>query len=142
MYCPWADLGERHPNVHVDRHDIHPARAAWVSEESVIIIDRRLLADERRVVLAHEIAHIDLGHRDSGIPWFDDRLEREANLLAARRLIDVDELAAALVYCRDDRELAAELRVDIATVLTRRAALSQTERHRIDAIIRTIEHAA
>lgn len=141
-YCPWQDLDDRHPGVYVDCHDLHPARAAWIPDAAVILIDRRLRKDERRSTLAHEIAHIDLGHRPGRPSWFDKRQEREASRLAASRLVTVDALIGALLWCRDDREIAAMLQVDIPTVVTRREALTPNEVATIEARIATIEHAA
>ena len=141
-YCPWSDIGRRYPNVHVGVHDIAPARAAWVDDAQVVFIDRRLSRVEGRSALAHEIAHIDLGHEPRGMAWFDTRQEREATALAARRLISVDRFVEAFLWCRDDRELAAELQVDVPTLRARREAFTATEVSRIEYRIATIETAA
>ena len=101
-----------------------------------------LSAVERRCALSHEIAHVDLGHRHSGHLWFDDHQEREANTLAARRLIDIDALADAFSVTRDDRALGELLNVVVAVVHTRFAHLHPSERHYLEARIARIEHVA
>lgn len=95
-YDPWRDAAERHPQVHIERCDCQPFRGAWVPDERVILLERTLLRPERHEVLAHEIAHVDLGHRPTGHRWFDRRQERQADQLAARRLVHVQQLADAI----------------------------------------------
>ena len=103
-YSPWADAAVRHPEIHIERSDIAPARGVWVPSERVILIDEQLTRPERRATLAHELSHVDLGHEAIG-GWFGRRLERDADSLAACRLLsNVDALAEVLVV---ERELAA-----------------------------------
>lgn len=141
-YCPWVDLGQRHPHVHVDQYDIYPARAAWVPDADIIIIDRRLTRTEGRSTLAHEIAHIDLGHLPTDLGHFGARQEKEAAALAARRLIPITRLAEALLWCRDDHELAEELNVDQQVLMDRRAILTPSESAYIETRLASIEVAA
>lgn len=63
-----------------------PDGAAWV------VIDSSVWARDRRILYAHEIAHLLLGHAGSlrvmeGDGWLHDRQEREAWALAAYLLI-------------------------------------------------------
>ena len=142
MYCPWSDIGERMPGVHVALRDISPARAAWLPSHSVVLLDRSLTRREGRSTLAHEIAHIDLGHVPTGLARFDVRQEREADRLAARRLITPAALADALVWSNDDHELAIELHVDVTTVRLRRELLTLDEVAAIGLRINALEIAA
>lgn len=141
-HCPWSDIGRRHPHVHVGIHDISPARAAWVRDAQVVFIDRQLTRAEGRSALAHEIAHIDLAHEPRGLAWFDTRQEREADQLAARRLIPIEALADIFTWTRDDEAAAESLAVDVHTVRVRLAHLHPSERHHIEARIALIEHVA
>lgn len=140
--CPWGDIGERYPSVLVNIRDIWPARGAWLPSAGVIFIDSGLSRADRRSVLSHEIAHLDLDHEHRGFPWFDARQEREADMLAARRLITVDGLAEAYACTHDDAELAEILNVDVHTVRVRCEHLHPAERHLIAARVARVEHVA
>lgn len=131
-YSPWRDIAARHPHVHVGRHDLRPARGAWVPDEAVILLDHQLRRHERRTVLAHEIAHIDLGHRPTGRRWFDRRQEDEADRLADLRLIPLAALADALRWALCAEEVAHELDVTVDVVRRRVARLTDDEKHWID----------
>lgn len=95
-----------------------------VTDGSTIWIDPRQTQAERRSTLAHEMAHIELGHTDGCTP----QQEAEAADLAARWLIKLDHLADALAWTQDPHELAWELWVDLDTLETRLAGLQPPER--------------
>lgn len=139
-YSPWADAAERHPGVHIERCDIAPAKGAWVPSERVILIDVSLDGDERRGVLAHELAHIDLEHRPVG-GWFGRRMEREADVLAARRLLgDVDRIADAIAEHPLQPGLVAEaLCVPLRVLRRRLEILTDHERDVIEARVAACE---
>ncbi len=138
-YSPWADAAERHPEVHIQRCDIAPASGAWVATERVILLDRSLDVVGRRCALAHELAHIDHGHGELG-GWFGRRQERDADQLAASRLLgDVAELADALCEHPLEPELVAEhLGVTMHVLRRRLAALTPAEQDRIQARLAAI----
>ena len=127
MYCPWADAESLAPDVVVVEGDIAPARGALARDLGVIILASGMSRVEGRCVLAHELAHVRLGHRACGVDWLDGRCEREAVFAAARALISVESLADALVWCVDDREVAEELCVVVAVVTARRECLTPDE---------------
>lgn len=141
-YCPWRDVGDRYPTVLIAIRDVHPARAVWLSDSSVIFVDASLSRAEGRCALAHEIAHMDLGHWRTGVRHFDRRLEREADRLAARRLIPFPHLAHALRWSRDDRELAEELNVDLDTIRARLEHLTPDEVDELQQAIERLDQAA
>lgn len=141
-YCPWRDIGARLPDVVVSLQDIAPARAAWVAGPRVVFLDKRLSTVEGRCALAHELAHIDLDHKPRGIAYFDRRQEREADRLAARRLIPIDRLADVLMWTRDEGAVAEALHVDVDTVNCRLSSLHPAERHHIEARLAQLEYAA
>lgn len=76
----------------------------------------------RKTVLAHEIGH-DCLHRKEclkGVSFHESRIfnpinqfEIEANIFAAHLLIPDEDIIAMIKYAKSDRELAAELEVDI-----------------------------
>lgn len=101
--------------------------------ESVILIDRSLDMAGRRCTLAHELAHVDLDH----VPargWFGRRMERDADRLAADRLLqDVVDIADALcVYPLDVAKVAEHLGVTMGILRRRLAALTVDEKSYIE----------
>ena len=123
MWHPWRTLrGMPDVTVHLRRDLPVGVRAATDGQQ--ILMSSRLLQRERRAALAHELEHIrhcrvvDCTHRD-------EVFIRQA---AARRLIDIEQLAKALVWTQDVDELAEELWVDVDTVRTRLEHLHPAER--------------
>lgn len=131
-YSPWTDAAQRHPDIHIGRVDLRPARGAWVASERVILLDRRLQRAERNAVLAHEIAHVDLAHVMTGRKWFDRRQERDADRLAADRLVDLVRLADALRWALCPEEVAHELDVPVDVVRRRIRSLTDEEKASIE----------
>lgn len=134
-YEPADDLARRHPDVRVAAAALAPVRGAWIPSERVVLIDETLEPGERRCVLAHEVAHIDLGHRPSRLGWFQRRHESDADDLAARRLVSTAELGEALRWCLCDEELADHLDVTLDVVRLRLAMLDDNEKAFIDTLI-------
>jgi Zn-dependent peptidase ImmA (M78 family) len=134
-YDPWRDAGERHADVVIRRTNCLPARGAWLEGPRVILIERSLHRPERNSVLAHEIAHVDLGHRVTGRRWFDRRQERDADNLAALRLVDLERLADALRWALCPEEVAHELEVTVDVVRRRIRSLTDEEKARIEQLL-------
>ncbi|WP_338182331.1 ImmA/IrrE family metallo-endopeptidase [Jatrophihabitans sp.] len=103
-------------------------RAAWIRRERVILIDAALNKIERRCALAHEIAHIDAGDRSTPLCWFDRRQENRADILAARRLIDLESLVAVYRLTDNILEAAAELEVTLDVMVLRAGTLRAPEK--------------
>ncbi|HEY3925238.1 MAG TPA: ImmA/IrrE family metallo-endopeptidase [Acidothermaceae bacterium] len=104
MYDPWADLKSR-PGIVFNMASLPTGDAWWLPGIQAIAVNRGLSRIERRCALAHELAHVDLGdvHMDGRA---GRRNEDEADQLAARRLITIEELAA--VIFADDYQTAAD----------------------------------
>lgn len=90
---------------------------------------------QRRSTLAHELAHIELGHLLGCTP----HEEREASALAAGWLVPLDRLVDAARWARSVEELADELWVDVDTVLTRLSTLAETEQHEVGRVRDEVE---
>lgn len=135
LYDPWRDAGERHSDVIIRRTDCLPARGAWFADARVILIERTLLRAERNTVLAHELAHVDLAHERSGRKWFDRRQERDADTLAASRLVTVEDLADALAWALCPEEVAHELDVTVDVVRRRIRSLTDDEKATIEQLL-------
>jgi Zn-dependent peptidase ImmA (M78 family) len=87
--------GAYDPYEHADRLGIpvvhgrlRADNGMWIPEERVIVLRRGMRRLLERSVLAHEIGHAALGHRDDR-----PRHERQADIFAARHLIDPARLA-------------------------------------------------
>ncbi|GAA1520354.1 hypothetical protein GCM10009690_24310 [Brevibacterium permense] len=79
---------------------------------------------ERRCTLAHELAHIDLGHTTETTV----QEELTARRYAARKLIDWDALVDVFRWAHNAHEAADELWVTPEVLEDRLRALSPTER--------------
>ncbi|MCT2182891.1 ImmA/IrrE family metallo-endopeptidase [Brevibacterium casei] len=109
MHHPWRELRDRGEGVvlHVTRFTDN--RVAATDGSNAIWLDADLLQVERRCAIAHEQAHIDLGHRDCD----DPREESAARRLAARKLVDWDDLVDAYRWASCMAEWADELWVTV-----------------------------
>lgn len=127
-YNPWDDLAKRYPGIHVEWTPLAPSRAAWVPQERMILIDASLSKAERRCALAHELAHIDAKDSATGLCWFAGRQETFADKLAARRLIDIDDLAQVARWTSVTSEAAEALDVTLDVLVLRCRTLWPAER--------------
>lgn len=131
-YDPAADLALRHPDWVVGRADLQglvPEVLCWVRK--VILIDAASSPEVQRSSLAHAVAHLDLGHTRTLSGHFENREEVQADRLAARRLIRIEDLAAALAWSRDRGEVASQLGVDLPMLQAREVGLDVAERRRL-----------
>lgn len=134
-YNPWADLGAR-PHICCDSHSIElPAGSGWWLPDVLgIVLDRRLSRVERRCALAHELQHVD--HGDVQVhsvgpdgPRMAIRQERRADREAARRLIEVHALIAAMkAHPYDPAHVAEELDVTVDVLRCRLESLNPEEK--------------
>ena len=131
-YNPWAHLATQ-KDITFGVTRLPAGLGWWIPSERAIVLDDRLTRVGRRVVLAHELAHVDLGHAE--MAWFgvktDDLgrlLESQADRLAARRLIQVNDLADAIAASEDTWTVAEELDVDVDTLWIRLRHLNPRER--------------
>lgn len=112
-YHPWrhaAALGIQ--VIHVEL----PARL-WGYYDPVgrAVLNSRLCQYERRSTLAHEIVH----HERGDTCRLSDRQEVDVRIVAARRLVTSPDLVEALLWTRDENELAERLWVDVRTIRIR-----------------------
>lgn len=131
-YDPAADLAARYPEWVVGRVDLGglvPEVLCWVRR--VILIEASARAEVQRSSLAHAVAHIDLGHTTTISGHFENREESQADRLAARRLIALDDFADALSWSQDRGEVARHLGVDLPMLRIRELDLSVAERRRL-----------
>jgi len=138
-YDPDADLATRYPHWVVRRADLDglvPEVLCWVRR--VILIETSSSPEVDRSSLAHAVAHLDLGHTRTVSGFFENREEGQADRLAARRLIRVDDFAQALAWSQDRGEIASQLGVDVSMLQVREATLSATERSQLRRVDRAM----
>jgi hypothetical protein len=112
MYHPWRHLLSLGQGVTYSIEPTPGDKPAWWSPRwDHILIRPGQTQVERRCHLAHELAHRDLGHSGECGGWLGRRTtkrqEREADSLAARRLIKLEALVDALCWS-DERETVAD----------------------------------
>lgn len=131
-YDPAADAAERFPDWVISHTDLGGVIPEVMSpSRKVILIEKSHSAVVQRCSLAHAIAHIDLGHGWTLPGWFENKEEADADDLASRRLIALEDLASALAWTRDREEVAAELEVDLEMLAARERGLVGRERTRL-----------
>lgn len=103
-YDPFADADARGIEIHY--RTLRASNGMWVPDLKAIFLQPKMRRIQERSVLAHEVAHAALGHRD-------DRPKHEvlADRLAAENLIDRDELLALLAWTGDTSRICLELGV-------------------------------
>ncbi len=92
---------------------------------------------QRRCTLAHELAHIELGHT-AGCNSLE---EKQATQLAARWLITMPMLLDALRWTEELEEAADILWVDMPTLMARLDGLTGKERAMITDLYQSVEKA-
>lgn len=144
-YSPWADLAGR-SEVLLFWEPLEGELG--YTRGQAIVLDPRQGRRQARCSLAHELAHRDRGDLSVDVDATPDgdrlaaRHERQADELAARRLITLARLTDALLWSLDEWDLADELRVDIDTVRVRLAMLTDREKDHIESRITAKEGAA
>lgn len=136
-YEPGPDAARRYADWVIRRRPIDPIPEVLCRRRKVILLDSGLSLAEKRCALAHAIAHLDLGHvpgsgRDSR------RNERQADELAAQRLMPLPFLADALRWALGPEEVAHELDVTPRLVKVRLHSLSMGERNLMERLIEDV----
>lgn len=103
-YDPWAHAEQLGLEVVV--RPLRTSHGLWLPDINTIVVHSRIRAAAQRNVLAHEIGHADLGHRDDR-----PKHERQADVYAARNLICPDELEDLYKWAANERQLISELGV-------------------------------
>lgn len=103
-YHPWRELRSRE-HIELTWADLPPGVRGLTDGTSAIVLEHRQLQVERRCTLAHELAHIDLGHTTT--PTVAE--EHAARRLAASKLIAWDALVDVFKWAHNALEAADEL---------------------------------
>lgn len=122
MFNPWRRLRELD---HVElTWAVMPGVLGLTDGRRRILLHPHQSQAQRRSTLAHELAHLELRHGPGGSAGE----ERAACALAATWLVPLERLVDAARWARSMQELADELWVDVDTVETRLAILTEPER--------------
>lgn len=144
----WARRGEYNPWQHLHRKaeltlGICPLptglQGLYFSDIEAIAITDQADRVGRRCVLAHELAHFDLGHKQcAGLGRFGAmyarRQENAADRLAAERLITIDALRLVAEWAADQFEAAQTLDVTPGMLAVRLRNLTPAESHTLNDI--------
>ncbi len=133
VFHPWRRLRSM-TAVDVQWHRT-PGVLGATDGATVIVLHPDQSQAQRRCTLAHELAHIELGH----VHGASASEESAARLLAARRLIEMPALLDALSWAEDLREVADELWVDEDTLMARLDGLTCNERYQVTALYDEVE---
>ena len=141
MFDPYLYVGSAHPDWVIRFDDLHGIPEVMCWRRRVILIEKNHSKAERRCHLTHALAHIELEHRGDE---FDTKEEESADRWAARQLIDLNDLTAALQWngWHVTEALAHELRVDRRILGARLRTLHPSERAHLVAVRAELEHAA
>lgn len=127
MWNPWRALRAL-DHIEVIWQHLPADLLAMTDGQTLILIDPRQRQFRRRCTIAHELAHIALGHKGRCTP----RDERAADEWAARKLIKLHHLVDAMRWAQSFEELAYELWVDHATLRARLDTLTPDEIKHLD----------
>jgi Zn-dependent peptidase ImmA (M78 family) len=141
-YDPGADAAARYPDWVIRHRSLGGIPEVLCRRRRVILINNAHTWPAKRSSLAHAVAHLDLGHATTASAYFEKREEKNADQLAARRLISLDALAEVLCWTRDYGEIADELLVDVAMLKVREKHMHVAERHYLRRIVRPMEEIA
>lgn len=132
-YDPWQDVNARQDLDWLLADDLPRGDAWWMPWWRLIVVRASLHPTEQRCVLAHELVHVD--HGDEQLvgcgpdgPRQARRQETRADREAARRLLDMADLASAmLTHPTNPRAIAHELDVTVEVLHQRLDHLSDDE---------------
>lgn len=128
--------------VTIRTKDLGDLAGAWDPDTRTIWLHRDLTPAARRCTLQHELIHAARGDEKCDDHVLDARQERLVDEMAAILLIDLDDLADALVWSSGKAEMCAVLNVDRPTLTARLRYLSDAEHAYLSTRMARVEHIA
>ncbi|MET9329518.1 hypothetical protein [Tsukamurella sp. NPDC003166] len=126
---PWREARRRaHLDITFDAPTTVRGRHA---ADGRVQLHPRMTQAERRCALAHELVHDERGVRPVE-PVLSAMEEHLVEAIAARRLVQLDQLVDVLRWTRHTSEVADELWVDVPMLLALTRSLTARERAWID----------
>lgn len=131
-YSPWEELASL-PHIELRREPIGWGRLGeYIHHLSIIRLEPSMPRRQARAVLCHELRHAEFEDVTTSCGKTNRWQEARADAAAARLLIDVHDLAdALLIYEHNLQAVAVALRVSVDCVETRLHRLHPSERHLI-----------
>jgi transcriptional regulator with XRE-family HTH domain len=139
QYSPWEELASL-PHIELRHEQIGDGRLGeYVHHLSLIRLDPRMCRRQARSVLCHELRHVEFEDVAVACSHVTARQERRADLHSSRLMINVHDLADALIVNGPQAvtPIAVDLRVSVDMVRNRLLHLHPSERHYIT---RRLEH--
>ncbi|WGL50676.1 ImmA/IrrE family metallo-endopeptidase [Nocardioides sp. BP30] len=127
-YSPWAELSER-PEIELKWKPLAGSLLGqYVHDLRRIHLDPCMSRRQARSVLCHELRHADTADEQTECATTTLRQEIRANRIAAKLLVDIEDLGDAMVLHNNHLSaMAVELRVSDAILAVRRDYLTRTE---------------
>ena len=138
MYHPWRALRDLGEKVRLIWAPLPEDTLGLTDGHSRIWMSPDQSQAQRRCTIAHEVAHIELGHVHGCNPTD----EAAADRLAARRLVPMDALLDALRWTEELEELADVLHVDMPMLMARLDGLTDLEKQQIKRLYDEVERTA
>lgn len=128
-YSPWDELVAR-PDLELRWREMHDRVGQYEHGLRRITLDPRMPRRQIRSVLCHELRHAEAGDEHTACTRTNLRQEQAADQRAARMLVDVRDLARAMVIhdCHHSA-VAVELHVSDRLLGVRLDHLHPSERH-------------
>jgi hypothetical protein len=135
LYDPYRAIEEDLPHVTLVRTRLPKGHAWWVPSEDAIVVDDRLDQAQERTAGAHEYEHAAAGDVAVDLIFFSRKQEARARRRADRKLIRLPDFVDALLWCRNDQELAQELVVTPDVLERWWGRLTPAQRGRVDELL-------
>lgn len=128
-YSPWDELVAR-SDLELDWREMPDRVGQYQHHLRRITLDPRMPKRQRRSVLCHELRHAEAGDEHTTCDRTNLRQEQHADQRAARMMIDVRDLARAMiVHACHHSAVAVELHVSDRLLGVRLDHLHPSERH-------------
>lgn len=128
-YSPWAELSQL--DLELAWGPLPPRRLGeYYRDRGLIVLNPAMPRRQARSVLCHELRHHEFGDTGVHCSTTERRQELRADKAASRLLIDVHDLADAVVlHDHHQGGVAVELRVSMSMLATRLRYLHPSEVH-------------
>lgn len=134
MINPWH-LARAHPTLSIQFVDMPDGILGRCDMDTdTIYLCNRMRQRQRRAVLLHELNHWLRGGVEDA-DHLECAEERHVERMTAEALMPLEDMVEALLWARDEYELADHFHVDVATVRDRLSHLTDSERQYVDAEI-------
>lgn len=133
-FHPWRELRALGHISFGEQDAVDALDGVMFRDIATILLRKGLLQVERRCTLAHELAHYLLGHATCLDRRSNLRQELEADVVASRWLISLEDFIRVRLWTKCEVEMADELWVDLPMLqVYRESTLTREERAEVRA---------